>query len=551
MMYQILCDNYLILDPRDDDLIVSNPKLVLETNTSGSCSFTVHKNHPYYDKLRKMKSVVSVLEDGDVIFKGRIFSDTLDWNNSKNIQVEGILSYLNDSIIEPFNFPGDWAEDQDYINSENKVEFFLNWIIDRHNSQVEEFQRFKLGNVTVTDPNNYITRSSEDYLTAWECVSNKLFGSSLGGFLCVRYESDGNYIDYLSDFPLTNAQTIKFGENLLNLTSSNSAIETASAVIPIGNEGLTIEGLSDGDLTEDLVKSGKVIYSKSAVENYGYICSIQKWDDVAEPSNLQTKAMNWLSQKGIMLSNNITVNAVDLHFSDEDIQSFRINRKVNVISVPHNYSATYNLTKLSIDLLNPQNTKITLGKAFLSLIESNQNDQIDTTEKIIRHGETVKKELVNQIDQESQKSMTQILQNCQEIIQTATAEFVRTGDFESYQQTISTQFEQTAEEITMKFTEAITEINNVNGDLQQKYNERLKYIRFVDGDIILGEEGNEITLTIEHDRMTFKQNGQEVAYFQHNKFYVTDAEFTMSAKIGNFAFVPGVNGNLSFRKVGD
>ena len=110
-------------------------------------------------------------------------------------------------------------------------------------------------------------------------------------------------------------------------------------------------------------------------------------------------------------------------------------------------------------------------------------------------------------------------------------------------------FAQTASQIEMSFRTVTEQINDVNGDLQSKYNERTKYIRFVDGDIILGEDGNEITLRIENDKMSFLQSGHEVAWFSNNQFHVTEAEFTTSARIGNFAFVPGSGGNLSFKKV--
>lgn len=540
-MYQITCDNYVLLDLRDDDLILSNPKLNLESNTCGSCSFTMHKNHPYYSNLNKMKSIINVIEDGNTIFKGRIISDELDWNNSKQVTCEGALAYFNDSIIPPFNFPDDFVIGA----NDNVVEVLLNWIITQHNSQVQNFQKFTLGNVTVTDTNNTIVRSSEDYMTSWECLSDKLFNSSLGGYLCIRYENNGNYIDYVSSFPLTNTQEITFGENLLDLTSGNTADETVSAVLPIGAEGLTIESIADGDLTSDLVKSGKVIYSRSAVNNYGYICSVQKWDDVTVASNLSTKAQNWLSQTGIMLSNKITVNAVDLHFSDQAIQSFRINRNVLVRSIPHDYNASYELTSLSIDLLNPQNTKITLGKSFLSLIDGNQNE----TNEIYNKVSETKKELISDIANESIKNKTEIIQNCNEIIQSATSEFVTQTGLNEYKETVTSKFEQTSEDFTMEFSKVTEKIEDVNGDLQEKYNERLKYIRFVEGNIVLGEEGNEITLTIEHDRITFKQNGQDVAWFSNNIMHVTETETTVSSKIGKFAFVPGANGNLSFRKV--
>ena len=115
--------------------------------------------------------------------------------------------------------------------------------------------------------------------------------------------------------------------------------------------------------------------------------------------------------------------------------------------------------------------------------------------------------------------------------------------------TMTTKFEQTAKDIELQFGTLQSNIDSVNDDLQKKYAERMKYIRFVDGDIILGENGNSLTLTIENDRMAFKQDNKEVAYFAHNKLYVVDAEFIDSLIVGGFAYVKGANGNVSWKKV--
>jgi hypothetical protein len=82
-----------------------------------------------------------------------------------------------------------------------------------------------------------------------------------------------------------------------------------------------------------------------------------------------------------------------------------------------------------------------------------------------------------------------------------------------------------------------------------KFEEISKYIRFVDGNIVLGEEGNTLTLQIENDRISFLDSGLEVAYFSNNRLYVTDGEFINSLQLGNFAFIPRENGNLSFKKL--
>ena len=373
-MYQITCDGLPLMDWRDNDLVLVNPKLKLEVNTVGEGSFTIYKNHPHYSKLKKLKSVFEVRDDYGVIFRGRATGDTVDFNQGMFVDLEGAMAFFNDSIVRSFSFPFDFKDDADYINAAangNVIAFFLGWLIDNHNSQVQDFQKMKLGNVTVTDPNNYLSRSTSEYASTWEVLKAKLFDSSLGGYLCIRYEDDGNYIDYLSEFTDTNSQEIAFGENLLDLKRETEASETYSAIIPVGALGLTVEGVADRDVTDDIVKRGDTLYSRKAVEEYGWIyapVAETTWDDVTEEANLLSKGAEWLANGGALLQA-MEATAVDLHFTNEQTESLRIYKNVNVCSKPHGVSESFPLAKLELDLLNPQNTKITVGKMLLPLTE--------------------------------------------------------------------------------------------------------------------------------------------------------------------------------------
>lgn len=393
-MYQILCDGYVLDDPRDDELTVSNPKCKLETNTVGESSFSISAKHPYYGHLRKKRSVFEIKQDKQTIFRGRMTEDTKDFNNTKVVDLEGVMAYFNDSIIRPFNFPEDFPEAS---KAENVVKFFLNWLISQHNSQVQPFQQFKMGNVTVADPNNNITRASEEYATTWETLKTKLFESSLGGYLCIRYEDDGNYIDYLEDFLLTNNQKIRFGENLLDISNESDASGTYSAVIPLGkrmneintestdNSRLTIKGLPDGNIDDDIVKLGDMLCSRSAIEEHGFVCappSETTFEDVGDAENLKTKGVDFLKNTAVMYANTITIKAVDLHFSDDEIEGFRIYSYISVESKPHDQKGTYRLTQLDIDIHNPQNTVITLGDTTLTLTDANASTKKEVSERI-------------------------------------------------------------------------------------------------------------------------------------------------------------------------
>ena len=59
---------------------------------------------------------------------------------------------------------------------------------------------------------------------------------------------------------------------------------------------------------------------------------------------------------------------------------------------------------------------------------------------------------------------------------------------------------------------------------------------------------NTFDLKIENNKISFLDGNKELAYFKNQKFYVTDGEFN-SFRVGDYAFVPRVNGNLSFKKV--
>ena len=159
---------------------------------------------------------------------------------------------------------------------------------------------------------------------------------------------------------------------------------------------------------------------------------------------------------------------------------------------------------------------------------------------------------VNGLREDTATQMTSTIQTAKEMVDTALEEYVTTDEFGTYQSSVSTQFTQTSNEFKMQFETTKSDITKVNDDLQQKYEERTKYIRFVDGDIVLGSSGSEIMLIIKNDRISFVRNVSglpEVAWFADDVLNVTEGQFTTQLNIGKFGFRPGASGNLSFKKV--
>lgn len=514
-MYRLTYEDYILYDPRlatpEDRLIIRDPKVHLAVDKAGEMSFLLQPEHPYVDKIRKMSGVVELTDGVTPIYRGRITRDTIDFYGVHTVETEGLLACLNDSIIEPFAYPEDFTEDTGYQEaaaSGNVVEYLFYWLLGQHNAQVSVEQQLKPGACTVTDPNNYITRSSTDYQTTMEAVRGKLFGSSLGGHLLIRYETDGNYLDYYADLPLTNTQPVEFAANLLDLTAELDGTDIYTAILPLGKDGLTIAELSDTDLTDDLVKNGKIIYSKSGIAAHGRITRCIKWDDVTVPANLQTKAKAALADNGLAMPETITVRAVDLGWQDA-VQHFRIGRMTLLASTPHGYRASYPLLELSPDILDPGNTQITMGATRATYTGTQIEEDRRRDEETNRREENIKEDTRQQLDQvirSTSQQITDLQRNVDSIILSALERYVETGDFESYKEEVSTKLSVLTDQLSIDITRITERIDDVDGDLQSKYSEITKAFRFTPEGLIIGESGNEILLRLDNDVLQFVRN---------------------------------------------
>lgn len=514
-MYRLTYEDYILYDPRlatpEDRLIIRDPKVHLAVDKAGEMSFLLQPEHPYVDKIRKMSGVVELTDGATPIYRGRITRDTIDFYGVHTVETEGLLACLNDSIIEPFAYPEDFAEDAGYQEaaaSGNVVDYLFRWLLAQHNAQVSTEQRLEPGTCTVTDPNNYITRSSTDYQTTMETVRGKLFGSSLGGHLLIRYEADGNYLDYYADLPLTNTQPVEFAANLLDLTTELDGTDIYTAILPLGKDGLTIAELSDTDLTDDLVKSGKIIYSKSGIAAHGRITRCIKWDDVTVPANLQTKAKAALADNGLAMPETITVRAVDLGWQDA-VQHFRVGRMTLLASTPHGYRASYPLLELSPDILDPGNTQITMGATRATYTGTQIEEDWRRDEETNRREENIKEDTRQQLDQvirSTSQQITDLQRNVDSIILSALERYVETGDFESYKEEVSTKLSVLTDQLSIDITRITERIDDVDGDLQSKYSEITKAFRFTSEGLIIGESGNEILLRLDNDVLQFVRN---------------------------------------------
>ena len=154
-------------------------------------------------------------------------------------------------------------------------------------------------------------------------------------------------------------------------------------------------------------------------------------------------------------------------------------------------------------------------------------------------------EIVYNLEQNLESSITK---SAEDITAQVSESYYLKEDTDALVSSVSTTFEQTISGINIEFSSFQADIESIVTKTDAEFEEIRKFIRFVDGKILLGEVGNELELVIANDRISFQQDGAEVAYFSNRKMYVTDAHFTHSLQLGSFAFMPRANGNISFKK---
>lgn len=374
-----------------DNMKVINPKLTLEDSAAGSLSMTIPPTNLAYETIVRMVTDISVTKDGNEIWAGRVLSESKDFWNNRVLLCEGELAFFNDTTQPPKEY------------HDQTVRGFLETLVNIHNSKVAANRRFTVGTVTVTDSNDSLYRYTNNEKTI-ECINKKLV-DRLGGHLRVHKVDGVRYLDYLSDYPNTNSQTIEFGKNLLDFTRKWDLSEFATVILPLGNhlDESPIEAL-DAYLTVESVNNGSMyVQSASAVSEYGWIEKVINWDDVSTASALLTKAKAYLED--IQFDDmDIELSALDLHYLNVDYEAVKLLDEIRVISKPHGMDRYFPVTKLEIPLDQPENTQFTLGDTVKTTLTSANNK---TNSEILKKIETLPK--ASTILEEAKENATSIM----------------------------------------------------------------------------------------------------------------------------------------------
>ncbi len=370
-MYQVKIFNgiedtkgLIIHSPYIDDLKVSSGVVNQVLNAIDDFTFSINLKNPAWGLVRPYQTLINVtdLKKNKKIFNGRVLRPAGSMNDggyfAKRFECESILAYLRDSTQRH-------AEIHD-----TTVQEFFEIIIANHNSQVEPHKRFKVGNVTVANTTDNVYRYL-GYEDTFETIKDKLI-DRLGGYLVLREESDGNYLDYLEEVGEdVDSTPIRLAHNMKSMSYEINPTQVITRLVPLGmsieSEDEESADASQARLTIAEVNGGiDYIDDLELQAEFGIIEKPIIWDDVTTPQRLLTNGLNFFrDQKAAITS--YTVDAVNLDLLGLDIHSFEVGNRHPLINPVLSVDEKIQVIEKKTDILTLQKSSLKIGDKHRTL----------------------------------------------------------------------------------------------------------------------------------------------------------------------------------------
>ncbi|WP_294593329.1 phage tail spike protein [uncultured Streptococcus sp.] len=320
--------------------------------------------------------------DKEVEFYGRVLKPDTGMDSeglfSKTFVCESVLGYLQDSTQTFQRVPN------------NGVEDYFRRIIDVHNSQVEPHKRFKIGRVTVLNqsdtPYRYI-----GYDTTFETIKNYLIGR-LGGYIQLRLEDDGMYLDYLKDVGQEMGSPIQLGTNIETARRELDLSNLITRLVPLGadldkdnRDEETGQYVVRERVTINSVNGGKsYIEDAELVKQFGILQRPMDWTEIKDAGILLQRGQQYMQNQKIAISA-WSVSVVELYLIDQSFEKFKVGNTHPIDNAPLSGIERLQIIKKVIDVTQPESVDLTVGadSMTLSKFQLQQQEAAKSMEKVL------------------------------------------------------------------------------------------------------------------------------------------------------------------------
>ena len=321
---------------------VCEPKL----NEAGSFTFTIAKRHPLYDSIAAMETYVSVEEDEEEIFYGRIIMIQKNRiGGIKQVTCEGAFAFLLD-----------YEMDADAEETTYTAAAYFQRCIDAFNAGIgtDPARHIGVGTINISGASESKAYKNGSVSQVQSVLRSKLM-NAYDGFVRIRRNGTDHLIDWLSQVGADNPQTIAIAQNVISQNTNESGEDIFTLIRPQGNDKIRIDPIP---LSQDMLN------------RYGRIIRTVNFDANNE-ADLRTKALAYIAKLQDRLSLTGDIGFVDMQYLDGT--SPRVITG-DVFTHITGYEGTrFTAESVKRDLLNPANDKVSLktDKDLMNTANSN------------------------------------------------------------------------------------------------------------------------------------------------------------------------------------
>lgn len=353
--------SYSVLEENDPDYVLVSAVYHREKRSVGTLTFKLLDNHPSFSVFEKFKGTVYLNFNDKRIFAARIFDVLKDTVNVKTVLCEGLIAYLNDSVIAPYKFN---RNSRIFVNAPAKPEGgysitardFLIDLLDEHNHQTNEEKHIFLNESSSDILKTEISTENSGFSTAWNELKSKIL-DNYGGDVDLDLSKADVTLDFIDGQSADVVQEVQYGINLRSIEigyNDNFATSVRPVSTYIDDDGnshtIGVASVNAGDY---------FITYQSAASAYGRINKVLEINGARTPADLFNLSVPRLMEMS-KLRMVVSLSAIDMYALDVNYMPIKTSQMIRVISEPHNLNFTAEVTAFDADILNPGNSEYTI-----------------------------------------------------------------------------------------------------------------------------------------------------------------------------------------------
>lgn len=215
---------------------------------------------------------------------------------------------------------------------------------------------------------------------------------------------------------------------------------------------------------------------------------------------------------------------------------------------------------------NAENAKAAADKAQADADKALEDlaelgDRVTTAEtNIIQNSELIqqratKEELIADNDELRQSIIEQtasLTTTCENIVLEALKSYTQTNDYESFKETVEAQLQLLSNQLSLKFTETIEQLNTVNNDLQDQLNTITTHFQFDINGMTIGQTNSPYKIVISNDSQTTYANDIAVQVIDAVTGEVLTPKMTVTEQLNilGYQLSKDSNGNVNCNYIG-